>query len=112
MSGSRSYRKGLAAEAAVRRHYEANGHETLEHRWRGKGGEIDLIFEKEGLLVFVEVKASATTEAALASLGSRQIARISSAAEEFADNVLRPLRIDLATVNGSGVVEVIENITA
>jgi putative endonuclease len=111
MSGARSYYAGLAAEEAVQRHYEKQGHDLLAHRWRGTGGEIDLIFEKGEGLVFVEVKTSTSLEAAIASLSVRQIGRITDAAAEFAGDTLRPIRIDLAAVDGAGHVEVIANIT-
>ncbi len=112
MSGARSYHAGFAAEEIVWKRYEDAGYTFLAHRWRGQGGELDLVFEDDATLVVVEVKAAATSDAAISSLSARQIGRISQAAEEFAGGTLRPIRIDLAAVNGQGRVEVIENITA
>jgi putative endonuclease len=119
MSGARSYHAGLAAEDIVQRAYEATGHVLRARRWRGKAGEIDLILDdatEAGGLVFVEVKAAATHDAALQSLSPRQLARISLAAEEYLGTldvaVAVPMRIDLAAVDGAGRVEIVPNITA
>jgi putative endonuclease len=115
MSGARSYHAGLAAEEIVLRAYETSGHRLRGRRWRGKAGEIDLIFEGDEGLVFVEVKAAASHDAALASLSARQLARITRAAEEFLSSLDAPglvaMRIDLAVVDGQGVVEIVPNIT-
>lgn len=115
MSGARSYHAGLAAEDIVQRSYEASGHRLRARRWRGKAGEIDLIFEGVDGLVFVEVKAAALHETALASLSMRQLARIARAAEEYLATLTGPpqiaMRIDLAVVDGQGRVEIVPNIT-
>jgi putative endonuclease len=116
MSGARSYHAGVAAEDIVLRTYEATGHRLRARRWRGKAGEIDLILAGGDGLVFVEVKAAATHEAALHSLSPRQLSRIARAAEEYLGTLERPgllpMRIDLAAVDGQGRVEIVPNITA
>ena len=58
MSSLTNYLAGLAAEQSVAIQYIRSGHTLLSHRWRGIGGEIDLIFVKAGTCVFVEVKKS------------------------------------------------------
>jgi putative endonuclease len=116
MSGARSYHAGLAAEDIVLRAYEATGHRLRARRWRGMSGEIDLILDGDEGLVFVEVKAAASHEAALHSLSVRQLARIARAAEEYLGTLAGPglvaMRIDLAAVDGQGRVEIVPNITA
>lgn len=116
MSGARSYHAGLAAEDIVQRVYEASGHALRARRWRGKAGEIDLILEDAEGLVFVEVKAAASHDAALRSLSPRQLSRIARAAEEYLGTLdapaLVPMRVDLAAVDGEGRVEIVANITA
>jgi putative endonuclease len=115
--GERAYHFGLSAEDIVARHYADRGYEVLERRWRGAGGEIDLIFRHgEGddeEIVFVEVKASKTHARAGAALGARQIARLSASAEDYIGRLptglLTPMRIDVALVNGVGEIEVLEN---
>ena len=116
MSGARSYHAGLAAEDIVLRAYEATGHRLRARRWRGLAGEIDLILDSDEGLVFVEVKAAASHEAALHSLSPRQLSRIARAAEEYLGTLSSPglvaMRIDLAAVDGQGRVEIVPNITA
>ena len=55
----------------------------LHRRWRGAGGEIDLIFRSGAVIVFVEVKCSRDHATAAQSLSRRQVARLFTAAEEF-----------------------------
>ena len=49
--------EALVAEYLRRRHYK-----ILEHSFRCRFGEIDLIAEKQGMLCFVEVKLRSHTE--------------------------------------------------
>lgn len=113
MSGRVSYLKGLAAEDSVVARYEAQGATILERRWRGAGGEIDLIVRLGVDVVFVEVKASATADAAAHALSERQIARLFAAAEAFLGTLptgsLTHTRFDVALVDGAGQVTILEN---
>lgn len=113
MSGLTSHLKGHAAEDQVLARYLSSGHRLLCRRWRGPGGEIDLVLEKEGELVFVEVKASATLGRAAARLTARQIARLLASAEAalgfFPTGSLTPMRFDLATVDSSGGLDILPN---
>ncbi len=43
-------------EALVAEYLEARGCRVVEKKWRCRFGEIDLIAEKDGMLLFVEVK--------------------------------------------------------
>ncbi|NVK47195.1 MAG: YraN family protein [Rhodobacteraceae bacterium] len=111
--GAQAYHFGLSAEDIVARHYTERGYEVLERRWRGAGGEIDLIFRNGDEIVFVEVKASKTHARASASLGARQQARLCASAEDYIgrlpSGLLTPMRIDVALVNGAGEVACLEN---
>ena len=59
MRGRVAHSAGCLAEGSVARTYVDQGHELIAERWRGKGGEIDLILRKGDEYVFVEVKKSA-----------------------------------------------------
>ena len=113
MSGIVSFLKGLSAEECVERWYTDRGAETVARRWQRSSGEIDLIMRDAGGLIFVEVKASRTIDRALARLGAGQIARLLSCAEEFLSTwptgALTPLRFDVAAVDGTGRIEIVEN---
>lgn len=114
--GARAHRSGLAAEESVARHYERRGCAVAARRWRGRGGEIDLILRDGAGVIFVEVKQSRGFDRAAERLGPRQIARIHAAAGEFLGREPRGLdteaRFDVALVDGTGRVEVIENVLA
>ncbi len=111
--GSTAYHSGVAAENVARRHYAQAGYRLLDERWRGKAGEIDLIFSKNGETVFVEVKRARDFAQAVERLGPAQMERIAVAAEEYAAKLaqgrLSLMRIDVALVNGTGACHVIKN---
>lgn len=116
MSGSRSYHAGLAAEAQVAQHYERSGHKIAARRWRGAGGEIDLIVRDGAQVIFIEVKQSRTHDLAAQHLSARQISRIYAAASEFVEaeplGQLTDVRLDAAFVDGAGRIEILQGIAA
>ena len=113
MSGSVSYHAGQCAEDIVSRVYCREGYAQLARRWRGPGGEIDLIFEKRGALVFVEVKKSSSFATAGARLSERQMQRIYASAGSFLATMPNgqdtESRFDAALVDATGRVEILEN---
>ncbi len=113
MSGATSYHAGLSAEHQVAADYKRRGYEPCENRWRGKGGEIDLIAKNGDGFIFIEVKKSRDFARAVERITQRQLQRIYNAAEEFLGqmpNALNtPARIDVALVNSYGHIEIIEN---
>lgn len=113
LTGARSYYSGLAAESAVEHHYARAGHVIAARRWRGSGGEIDLIARDAGGLVFVEVKKSRSFARAAERVTARQMARIYASASEFlADEPGgqdSAMRFDVALVDQAGRIEIIEN---
>ncbi|MBT3395830.1 MAG: YraN family protein [Alphaproteobacteria bacterium] len=62
------------------------GYRIVAKRSRQPGGEIDLIAQRGGVLVFIEVKARANTRDAMESISKRQQSRIIRAAESFVAN--------------------------
>jgi putative endonuclease len=112
MSGLGSHRAGLAAEAAVADHYRRRGQPVAARRWRGGGGEIDLIARNGDEVVFVEVKHAATLEAAAWRITDRQMARVAASAEAFVAGeprgALTPMRFDVALVDRLGRIEIRE----
>lgn len=113
MSGKRSYHAGFQAEEQVARLYQNAGAHLCARRWRGKSGEIDLVLRLGGQVIFVEVKQSRTHAQAAESLSSRQIHRICQSACEFLghepEGQNSACRFDLATVDETGRIEILEN---
>jgi len=62
MTGRVSYYTGVCAEDRIAADYVRRGHRIVGRRWRGQSGEIDLIAQGRGGLVFIEVKASKKVE--------------------------------------------------
>lgn len=113
MNHARNHLAGLAAENSVLRDYASKGYRLLERRYRGQGGEIDLVLRHGDDVIFVEVKKSRSFDAARARLGQRQMTRIFAAASEFLGSLpkgqLTETRFDLALVNAQGDVAIMEN---
>ena len=114
--GRMAYHAGLSAEAQVARHYLDRGCTRLAERWRAGGGELDLVFEQGGEIVFVEVKKSRCFDRALTSLSAAQVNRLFLTAEQFLGTQSRvsltPSRFDVALVNDAGRVKIMENALA
>ena len=113
MSGQVSFYAGLSAEDRVAADYERRGHRIVGRRWRGQGGEIDLIARGGDGLVFIEVKASRSHNRAAQRVGRRQMQRIFDAASEYVagepDGQMTDIRFDVALFDRAGVIDIIEN---
>ncbi len=58
MTQNRTSELGFLAENLAARYLEKRGYAILELNYRKPWGEIDIVAKKEGILVFVEVKAN------------------------------------------------------
>lgn len=113
MTGSLSYHAGLSAEDQVARDYEQRGLPVVERRWRGKGGEIDLIARDGMGFVFIEVKKSRNHARAAERVSPKQVQRLYDAAAEFLGQCATGLdtaaRFDVALVDAQGQIQILEN---
>ncbi len=113
VQSSVSFHAGQAAELRVASDCERRGFTILHRRWRGAGGEIDLIARDAEGLVFVEVKKSQTFDMAAARINRRQMNRICASAAQYLENEpggqLTNVRFDAALVDALGAVQIIEN---
>lgn len=111
--GEVAFLAGRMAEESVADYYEARGFRTIASRWRSTAGEIDLIVERDGALVFVEVKKADNHELAAARISRRQMDRICAAACDFVGKRYNgqavEMRFDAALVDGLGRIDVIAN---
>ena len=83
---------------------ERLGYAILERRYRTRCGEIDIIADDEGTLVFVEVKARATAEfgtAAEAVTRQKQLKLVAMATDYLARAQVRdrPCRFDVVAID-------------
>ncbi len=94
-----------AGEAAALDAYRARGFRLLARNWRSALGELDLVLEKGGVLVFCEVKARSGSGlgGGYAAVTHRKRRKLSALAEAFlagrrvADDVR--VRFDVASVD-------------
>lgn len=110
MYTAQNFHSGIAAEDLAARAYRLGGGSIRAARWRCPEGELDLVVELPGEIVFVEVKARRAHDAGAVS--KRQWARIGAAASRYLaeeTDGTRPCRFDLALVDRYGRLERIEN---
>ncbi|MFN3254705.1 MAG: YraN family protein [Ilumatobacter sp.] len=106
---SRSDRSNVArgrwGEDLAASHYRRNGYTILARNWRGSSGELDLILERDGTIVFSEVKArrSARHGSPAWAVGPDKQRRIRRLAVEWLQATSTPrrsLRFDVVTITG------------
>ncbi len=76
-------RRGHTAEARAALMLRLKGYRVLDRRWKSPAGEIDLVVRKGSVIAFVEVKARASTDEAVASVSPHQRRRIVTAAHHW-----------------------------
>ena len=98
--------EGRRGERAAARHLTRRGWTILASRWRGAGGELDLVAARGGIVAICEVKARGDPAELDEPVTAAQRARIARAAEaylaarpELAD---RTVRLDLIAVRLAG----------
>jgi len=78
-----AFRTGLSAETRAAAFLVAKGYRILMRRFRTPHGEIDIIARRRNLLIFVEVKARASLDAAAYAVTPHQQRRIINAANAW-----------------------------
>jgi putative endonuclease len=105
----RASRRGADAEVRARQHLEQEGLSTLDHGWRCRLGELDLVMLDRGTLVFVEVRSRCPGNpvSALESLDSAKISRFVRAARAWlamhGDMAAFPARFDIVAIDGDAL---------
>jgi len=79
----RAERGGSRAEAVAAAWLRLKGYRVLHRRYRGFGGEIDIVARRGSLVAIVEVKARRSTADCLAAVTPRQRRRVEAAAVEL-----------------------------
>jgi len=102
--GSANREWGQEAESLAAEYFIREGYVVRERNWRVRQLEIDLILEKDRTIVFVEVKARASSEdEAIFSVNFKKRRRIINAADIYLrqQRMLYQYRFDIVTVIGN-----------
>lgn len=95
-------RRGRDGESAAAAYLTRRGWTVIARRWRGGGGEIDLVARRGRVIALCEVKARAEAAALREPVSPDQCARMIRAARAFVahrpDIAERDVRLDLITV--------------
>ena len=102
---------GLVGEDAAEKYLTWQGMRCLARRYRGGDGEIDLVMEDGGTVVFVEVKARPAGRPGdgLAAVTAGKKRRIAHAAGAFLldrEWFSRPVRFDVVEITAQGLYHV------
>ena len=102
---------GKQGEDVARRELLRRGYAILATRYRSRFGEIDIVAEDHGVVVFVEVKARRTDRygTAAESIPSWKQRRIGAMALDYlsrSKRLNRPCRFDVVAVDGIGTDDV------
>jgi putative endonuclease len=97
--------EGQAGEDHALAHLQKNGLCLVERNFRCKGGEIDLVMQEGGTLVFVEVRKRADSAygGAAASVTPRKQRRLIIAAQVYLQRYRMPpaCRFDVVAIDGT-----------
>lgn len=108
---------GRTGEAATLGVYRRRGFRAIARNWRCALGELDLVVEREGLLVFCEVKTRSGASfgggyEAVTWTKRRKLRQLAQAFLSSSDMRHRDVRFDVASVwfaRGSADVEIFED---
>lgn len=98
---------GKKGEDLACKELERRGHTILARRYRTRFGEIDIVTESQGMVVFVEVKARSSNrfgEAAdqIPTWKQRRIAAMALDYLAFVDRLNDDCRFDVVAIDGVG----------
>lgn len=107
----KSHDAGLRGEERAEAYLQKKGMKVLARRYRAQDGEIDLIMEDGGTIVFVEVKArpKGLPGDGLRAVTPAKQRRMTHAAQDFlvAHELLeRPVRFDVLEITAGGILHV------
>ncbi len=100
--------RGRWGENLAASHYRRLGYEVLDRNWRSATGELDLVVERNGVIVFSEVKARRSDRYGppASAVGPAKQRRIRLLALEWLDlhsHRRRDIRFDVVAITGTKV---------
>lgn len=105
--------RGRWGEDRAAAHYRGLGYRLIDRNWRSSTGEIDLVVERNGLIVFSEVKARRSDRygpaaAAVSVTKQRRIRRLAMEWLDFHAVPRNDIRFDVVAITGTRL-ELIES---
>ena len=95
--------RGVLAELRAVAWLRRRGYKIRYLRWRGGGGEIDLVAEEQGLTVFVEVKSSPRLGQGASRVDNKKTNHLRAAAEAYMqERGLTECRFDILEESDAG----------
>jgi putative endonuclease len=97
---------GERGERWARKHLERNGYRIRETNFRCREGEIDIIAEHEGCLVFVEVRTKTgsgfgTPEESITAAKQERLAAVAASYLQAREDMPKEWRIDVVAIEVS-----------
>jgi Holliday junction resolvase-like predicted endonuclease len=100
--------KGINSELKVIEHLKRQGWRLLQHRFKTRLAEIDLIFQKDGLLRIIEVKSVSSWDFVSYRISKKQKARLIQVFHYFQQRFVCDMVLELALVPLEGEILFIE----
>lgn len=100
-------------EELVLGYYEDNGYEILDTNYTIPGGEIDIVAQKDGEIVFVEVKVVDKMDDLMWYIKPQKLKFLEKTIQDYMykKNLDFDVRLDVAFVKNNSILEVFENVT-
>ena len=97
--------RGRWGEDLAAAHYERLGYVILDRNWRSAAGELDLVVERDRVIVFSEVKTRRTDRfgppgAAVGEAKQRRIRLLATAWLDAQDRTRDGIRFDVVAITG------------
>lgn len=94
-------------------YYEERGYEILETNYTIPGGELDVIAQKNGEIVFVEVKVVDYIDDLMWYIKPQKLKFLEKTIQDYMykKNLDFDVRLDVAFVKNNSILEVFENVT-
>jgi len=100
---------GQSGEKRAAKYLSKKGYKILGKNYRSKYGEIDIIAEKGGVLVFVEVKARSSAKFGLGyeSVTSKKQEKLLLTAQQYmTEKGERPAQFDVISIDGDDITHI------